>query len=428
MPRRVPTTERGRRGVQALRLHAIRGRCRHPGGPSFKAGRLSLPGIVPLSFRGIVGFDADHVQERDRLTASTRSFDPNSINLEEFTIFAGAPLNHHLSFFLNFAVASTEFERENRRFNLKGPDVPELAYISLNNILADDLINLKAGIAELPLGFSPEHRRLSASPYEIYEATAQKLLRLEGPDKTGISDEEEMFALSEGQLLIDLYGNVYSERLGVSNLYVRYDIGTANDTNTHGDNNEAKSVFGRLEAGWLGQTVGVFAFYSPNILDKRRAEGFLGHRDSVVRVGPDVHLRFLDEALNVSLQYLWARDSDPTGLGKSFRYSGGFAQIDYLIKAGSVGNFLPLIRFDYVRAEKFDDTALALASGQDPIRTKPRIWAVTGGLQYYPWENVRIIAEGRYRETSELLSRGESTVDKDRIRETIFTLRLDFSL
>jgi hypothetical protein len=417
---------------QAGEEFRLSGYTRYEGGaaipkvPPITVGKLSLPGIVPISLRGIVGFDVNHLEERDTADGSTRSFDPNSINLEEFSILAAAPLNHYLSFFVDFPIAHTEFDRDTRRFNLNGPDKPELAYVSLNNLFFDDLLNLKAGVAELPVGFSPEHRRLTASPYEIYQATAQKLLRLEGPAQTGIADEE--FSLAEGQLLIALYGNLYSERLGISDLYFRYQIGTANDTNVNGDNNEAKSIFGRLEVGWLGQTLGFFGLFSPNILDKTRPEGFLGTRDQVRRLGPDLHLRFFDEALNFSFQYLWAHDSDPTGLGQSFNYSGGFAQADYLVKVGSWGNLLPLVRFDYVKGDKFDDTDRALAAGLGPIRTKPRIWAITGGLQYYPWDNVRIVAEGTYRETSDQLSRSESTVEKDRIRETIFTVRLDFNL
>lgn len=389
--------------------------------PPVTVGKLSLPGIVPVSFIGTVGYDMHKVSERLRETNRERTLEPNSINLEEIEIMAAAPLNRHLSFILDFPLAETEFE--NRNFTLMGPEAPEFAAISFNNLLFDDLINVRIGAYELPLGFSPGHRRLSVAPYEIYQATAQNLLALEGASRTGIGAEGRIFNLSKSQLLAEIYGTAYSERLGVSDLLVRYHFGTANDSNRNADNNPSKGLFGRLAIGYLGQTLGFSGVWSPNILDRSRPNGFPGKSNEVRRLGPDLHLTFLEEALSLSIQYLWGRDDDPTGVGKTFDFEGGFVQVDYAWRT-PIGALVPLARFDWVSGDKFDNTTLAGAKGVDPLRTEPRIWALTGGVQYLPWENVKITGEVTYKEREEQLSKTRSTVEKDRIQETLIGLQV----
>lgn len=410
--------------------------------PPITAGKLSLPGIVPLSIAATLGFDYHRVEERSRETGATTTTSPNSFNLEEVELLAGAPLNKHLSFFVDFALAETEFEEG--KFTLEGPDVPMLAAVSFNNLFVDDLLNLRVGAYELPVGFSPEHRRISIAPYGIYEASAPMLLGLEGPRASGVASEKEIFMLAESQLLAELYGTAYSERLGVSNLYVRYHIGTSNDSNVNADNNESKSIFGRLSVTFMDQTLGFFGLYSPDVLDKSPPAGFPKASSSVTRFGPDVHLRFFDERLTVKLQHLFARDSDPTGVGTPFEFSGGFVEVNYLFPS-PIGTFVPLARFDYVLADKFDNTARVGATalrrrgvgvaeepvgepmpGEPPtgIRTKPRIFAYTLGLQYLPWENVKLQAEATYRETTEELSREEATVERDQVREWLIALQV----
>ena len=384
--------------------------------PPLTVGKLSLPGTLPISILGNVGFDFRSIQERDRESARTTTSTPNSINLEELSILAATPLNRHFSFITEVGLAETEFE--NRRFTLKGPEAPSLAAVSFNNLFVDDVLNLRLGSYELPLGVSPEHRRLTIAPYEIYEVTAQSLLGLEGAAASGIGSEEEVFSLGKPQLMIELYGTAYAERLAVSDLYVRYHVGTSNDSNVNGDNNGSKSVFGRLSATFMNQTVGVFGLYSPNTLDRARNEGFPGLRNSVLKVGPDLALRFLDERLTFEFQHLWVRESDPTGVGTDFRYQGGFAEVNYVIKT-SIGDFVPVARFDYVLSRRFDNTAEALANplAPSPVVTKPRVFAYTVGLQYLPWENVKIYPEFTYRDQREQLSAAESTAERDRVKE-----------
>jgi hypothetical protein len=111
-----------------------------------------------------------------------------------------------------------------------------------------------------------------------------------GGSRTGIADAEQIFALGKSQLLAELYGTAYSERLGISSMYIRYHFGTSNDSNVNADNNGSKSVFGRLALTYTDQTVGVFGIYSSNTLDRTRQDGFPGLRNSVLRFGPDDRL------------------------------------------------------------------------------------------------------------------------------------------
>lgn len=69
---------------------------------------------------------------------------------------------------------------------------------------------------------------------------------------------------------------------------------------------------------------------------------------------------------------------------------------------------------------RFDDT---IEGGK--VRTKPRIFAVTGGLQYFFWENFKVVAEYTFREEKEQLSAEESTREHDRIRDHVFTVRFN---
>ena len=414
---------------QAGEEFRLSGYTRYEGGaavqkiPPLKIGRMSIPATVPISIVGTVGFDARNISERDRETIRTLTSNPNSFNLEEIEILAAAPLNEHVSFILDFPMAETEFE--NRKFTLMGPDVPSLAAVSFNNIFIGDVLNLRLGAYELPVGHSPEHRRLSIAPYEIYQATAQKLLGLEGPAATGIAEEGEQFSLAQPQLLAELYGTAYAERLGVSNLYVRYHIGASNDSNVAADNNGSKSVFGQLAATFFDQTLGFFGIYSPNTLDRTRPDGFPGLRNSVAKFGPHAQLRFFNERLTVRLQHLWARESDPTGVGTPFRYQGGFAELNYILKT-RIGDFVPLGRFDYVLANRFDNTAKALDNplAPSPVVTKPNVFAYTVGVQFLPWENVKISPEFTYREQQEQLSKTVSTAEHDRVHEYIVSLQV----
>lgn len=411
--------------------HRFEGGIEVPTVPPVKIGdKIELPGIVPLSLAIETGWDLRDVKKRDRQTAESSTTSRNSFNLQAVTLFAGATLGRHVSFFTHVPLAETEFEEGD--FRLEGPGAPDVAFIALNDILVDDLFNLKLGAIDPPLlsgtGLSPQ-RRLSVAGYEIFEATAASLLGIEEHEtgeRLGIAEAHRVFSLAaHSQLGAELYGNIYPEVLGVSDLIFRYNVGVTNASNREVDNNRNKGVYGRLEARYLNQSLSFFGFFAGNTLDQDRPAGFPGGDSEAWRLGPDISLRFFEENLNIVSQFLWGRDSSPTGLGEPLEHWGGFTEVNYKLPLGKPGDLLALLRFDYVFTNRFDDLDAAEAIGAEGIRTKPRIFAVTGGLQYFFWENFKIVAEYTFREEKERLTAEESTREHDRIRDHIFTVRFN---
>lgn len=411
--------------------HRFEGGIEVPTVPPVKIGeKIELPGIVPLSLLIEAGWDLRDVKERERETGESSTTSRNSFNLEAVTLFAGGTLGRHVSFFTHVPLAETEFEEGD--FVLEGPAAPDVGFIALNDILVSDLFNLKLGAIDPPLlsgtGLSPQ-RRLSVAPYEIFEATAASLLGIEEDEtgeRLGIAEAQRVFSLAaHSQLGAELYGNIYPEMLGVPDLIFRYNVGVTNASNREVDNNRNKAVYGRLETRYLNQSLGFFGFYAGNTVDQEPPAAFPGRKNRAWRLGPDLSLRFFEENLNLISQFLWGRDSSPTGLGVPLRYWGGFTEVNYKLPLGKPGDLLALLRFDYVFARKFDDHDAAEAIGVEGIRTKPRIFAVTGGLQYFFWENFKVVAEYTFREEKERLSAEESTREHERVRDHIFTVRFN---
>jgi hypothetical protein len=377
--------------------------------PPVKIGKiLELPGTVPLSVRIELGFDLHEVRESGAGESSTTS--KKGFHLEKVEIMAAGTLNRHVSFFLATPLAETEFE--DGAFRLEGPKAPERAFVTFNDIVVRDLFNIKVGALEFPLAFSPFARRLSVAGYEIFQVNAQDLLGLSSTE-AGLSNSEKGFSLSKPQLAVELYGAASPELTGISNLTLRYHVGTSNFSNRQLDNNRDKGIYGRLSVTSLDKTVGLFGLYTGNLADQDPPEGFQG-KDSAWRLGPDISLNLFNFDLNLFAQFLYARDSNPTGFGVPLHYGGGFVEADYLVLPGLIG----YARFDYVFTNKFDDTGRG-----GKTRTKPRIFGATGGLQYLIRKNMKIVAEYTFREEKEQLDSAESTREHDLVREHLFTVR-----
>ncbi|MBI3780153.1 MAG: hypothetical protein HY278_03715 [candidate division NC10 bacterium] len=215
--------------------------------PPVKIGdRLELPGIVPLSFSLEAGYNFTEIDNtlgdgsKNANTEDDFKRNQSSFNLNEFEFLAGASLGSHLSFFLEAPLAETEirqfFDPEVRRhgakFALEGPEVPELAFISFHDILVPDLLNLKAGIIELPTAFSPTARRLSFFPYLLYEATALDVVSRRGIDDfvsvPGVDEEgleRNQFRLSKSQVGVQLFGRATPALHQIPDLYVNTSSG-----------------------------------------------------------------------------------------------------------------------------------------------------------------------------------------------------------
>src|SRR5262245_43333181 len=179
---------------------------------------LAIPAVPPVALRADAGFDWQQVR-RHAEDGSTATRKGASFDLNELELLAGTPLGPHLSFFLQYDLFETEIERptgpgeandtgsrRNIKFETEGPRVPGMAKIIWNSLLPQhlappDSLNLSVGINELPLAFSPEHRRLSASPYLIYERRGLDLLSRTPLDDLLSEDElRRLLRLSEEQI------------------------------------------------------------------------------------------------------------------------------------------------------------------------------------------------------------------------------------
>jgi len=228
--------------------------------PPVKIGdRLELPGTVPLSISLNAGYNFTELNNtlgdgsRNTNTADDFRRSESSFNLTEIELLAGASLGKYLSVYVNVPLAETEirqfFDPEVRRHGtkstLEGPDVPSLAFIGLHNLLVPDLLNIKFGVIETPLAFSPEHRRLSFFPFLVYEATAldvisrsgiDDFLSVPGVDEEGL--EKNQLRLSKGQIGALLYGRATDAIHKVPNLSLDYFVGVTNGNNVNTDNNK----------------------------------------------------------------------------------------------------------------------------------------------------------------------------------------------
>jgi opacity protein-like surface antigen len=119
--------------------------------------------------------------------------------------------------------------------------------------------------------------------------------------------------------------------------------------------------------------------------------------------------------VSVENQYLYNRESDPTGFGREFKWQGGFGQVNWQIakKAISYG------RYDWVSGNRFDDTTLAVLGLTGVTKAKPREWDVVAGLQYLMMQNLKLIGEYRHHEFSD----SASTPNTARLQDDGFTIR-----
>ncbi len=420
--------------------------------PPVKIGdRLELPGIVPLSVSLVTGYNFTEIH--NTLGDGSKNISPSaefktsqsSFNLNEIELLVGTPIGRHLSFFMEAPLAETEirqfFDPEIRahgaKFKLEGPEVPEMVFVGIHDILVRDLLNLKGGVMELPTPFSPTARRLSFFPYLAYEANAydvishvgvDDLFAVPGVDEEGI--ETNQFRLSKTQIGVQLFGRATPSLHGIPALYVDYAVGVVNGNNVHTDNNKTKDFFGRLAATYtIGNTtltVGGFGYYSGNTLDSLTTNSDTGARfkDRLWRAGPDLSVTLTKPIyINLFSQILFAGDSDPTGFGKKARWWGGFVEadvkpLDQLVLYG---------RYDWMSGRRFDNTDVNTNPDTAIGPVHPELWDVVIGAQYFLWENFKLIAEFRHGEKD----LGAVTPDEEHLKKTkenaVFTgIRLVF--
>lgn len=177
---------------------------------------------------------------------------------------------------------------------------------------------------------------------------------------------------------------------------------------------------------WWGQTLGVFGYWSPDIYDDAQGadgsiiglpgEGIFSGRqasNAFHAVGPDltIDLRPFELPVWLENQVLFNRESDPTGFKKAMEWWGGFSQLYVQI----IKPVIAYARYDWLAGDRFDDTLVGGVTG--PVR--PREWAAVGGIQWYVYENFKLLTEYGRRE----YSNDASTPKQQRVEENFLPVR-----
>jgi hypothetical protein len=175
--------------------------------------------------------------------------------------------------------------------------------------------------------------------------------------------------------------------------------GFTNGSNNRLDNEARRDFYLRARQALGLSRVGLFLFYSPDIVGA-------GVHDHALRFGPDVD--FYSRQFRLLGQFLAASESNPTGSGDDLWHWGGFLEANYRLTP----TLLTLLRVDSVWTPRFDDR---MHGGTTAVRR--RLWELTYGWQWLILNDLKVVAEVTYGENHESVS--------DRVEKTwAGTLRL----
>ncbi|SRR6266571_3314126 len=378
--------------------------------------RLTLPGIVALSFSATAGYNyalIDNTLGNGSMNTPPGSDQrQSSFNLNEFKLLAGSSLGKQLSFLLDAPLGHTVIRqffdplvRENgAKFSMQGPDFPNLAFLSFHDIFHPDILNLKGGVFELPTAFSPNIHRHSFFPYLVYEVTALDVISdksvFEFIDVPDTDLESHQFRLSKSQIGVQFFGRMAPSLHRIPDLYLDYAVGVVNGNNTNIDNNNAKDIFGRMAFTWRKPratiALGGFGYYSDNTLDTRTKNPStgVGYTSRLLRYGPDFRLTFTAPVyINLFSQVLFCEVSNATGFGQEASWWGGFVQGEVKPR----DDLILFSRYDWVYGDRFDDTGVTINGVSGSVGpVDPRLWDMVAGVQYFLYDNCKLIAEYRH--------------------------------
>jgi hypothetical protein len=416
----------------------------------FGQGMLTLPGTFPASL--ITGVAIEYRSEQRNAPPAVRQPPGESgtitrvgsnLTVADASIFLSAPLGKHLSFFIEFPM----FESKAWEFTPTGPGeariaqhgnfqlptetpVFEVAKFWWNNLLGDSLprdsVNLLGGITHLPLAYPSGKVRLAVNQYLVYERRGLDYI---SPTRvndlfTDTTTADRLFRLGEPQGMLEVNGMIVPGKpvdavAKRDTLWLEYHVGGTNASNSASDGNVQKGIYGRFVGRWYNQSLGAFAFWTPNLVDlpmiqSATATGPGGGRiinntnfqSSRVSAGPDATLSLAPFKVPLSLEnnVLYNRESNPTGYGKEFVWWGGFHQLNYFPRKTAV----VYARYDWIEGNSFDDTT---AGGES--KGHPREWDIIGGLQFMVLENLKMIGEYRHHEFDDRVASGSSTLKDD---------------
>lgn len=320
---------------------------------------FEVPGTLPLAVSLAVGEDVSRAHVPGPPDETEEHF-----NLKFLTLLAGGELGPHLAFMASYRPLSST--PQNGRL-VESTDLG-LGFLQAHAEPWGWLMNLRAGLIELPVGTSPRIHRLSVQSYLLYGLSAFSLLRLPRPNDSPTLAEPQIAAEVSG---LDPDG-------GAS-----FALGLSNGTNNRANGRDGKDVYLRVGQGFGLHRAGLFAYYSPNL-----ARG--GPDDEGLRLGPDISMFWRQAGLRG--QFLAAYDSNPTGRDVDLWSYGAFIEGEYRWTETVVS----LGRVEWAGMPTFND----MGHGGNR-RVRRRLWQMTGGAQWLVLENLKLIAEASYGENRE---------------------------
>ncbi len=417
-------------------------------------GEITLPKTSPFSI--LTGVGTDYRKEKREASDGSRNTRTGStLALDDASIFISSPLGKHLSVFAEFPMyfnqaweltptgpAEANDTAGGRDLQFKSEkEIFEVAKFWWNNLIPGtprDSVNLLGGISFLWLPYTSGKVRLSVNQYLIWERRALDLIspQFVTPDHENnlLSEEQNgsLFRMSKPQAFVEVNGMLAPGKAATDiskkeTFWFEYHLGIANGSNDKNDNNSTKDFYGRFVARYYNQSVGVFAYHSGDTYDDvlrnsaSIANGgiFSGRRgrNKMIRVGPDMTFSLQPWRIPVWIenQYMYNRESDPTGFGKEFKWQGGFHQTNWQISSKAVAYG----RYDWISGKRYDDTTTTVLGLTGVTRAKPREWDVVAGLQYLLLPNVKLIGEYRHHEFED----SAGTPNPARLKDDGFTAR-----
>lgn len=408
---------------------AIAGRDLKPVSPDVQFSKgVSIPTTLPLSF--VTGVGVDYRKEkREAENGTTNTAKGSTIALEDASIFMTSPIGSHFSAFVEFPMYETKsweftptgkFEANNTsrsstiKFESEKPTF-EVAKFFFNNVLGNSLprdsFNIAAGITHLPLGYASGKVRLSVNQYLIYERRALDYISPNRvADVLGEADDY-LFKLGEPQVLAEAFGMLtfgkpITDVSKKETFWAEYHLGFTNGSNDHADNNTDKDIYGRWVMRWYGQSLGTSFIVSRDTYDDdlrtnasiaANPVGIMSGRqdaNKMTRIGLDGTLSLVPYGTPVWLQnqYMWNKETNPTGFGREFKWRGGFHQLNYQPSRTTI----LYGRYDYVKGDRFDDTTVLLNGVSGITRVEPKEWDVVAGVQHLLDSNIKLIGEFRH--------------------------------
>jgi hypothetical protein len=406
---------------------------------------VKLPPNLPLSFITGVGYDT-RTEKRQGFDGSSNTRGASSLALEDASIFLAGPMGDHFSGFVEFPM----YETKSWEFTPTGPSqandtlspsrhfsfaserpIFEVGKFFFNNLLGSSLprdsLNALVGITHLPLAYPSGKVRLSVNQFLIYERRALDLIGHGNP--TLMTGSDSLFRLGEPQILAELNGMIVpggsvTASANKETPWFEYHLGVTNGSNDTADNNRSKDVYGRFVGRYYNQSLGFFGFYSPDQYDDNLRMtsaidinpnnscgqsgvfncGFMPtvaavrpaslSANSSSRLGIDGTLSLAPFGIPVSLdnQYMWNRESNPTGFNTQLVWRGGFHQLNWFINPKLVAYG----RYDWIKGSRFNDTGVTVNGVNGVTFSDPSEWDIVFGIQYAWYENIKLIGEFRH--------------------------------